>query len=161
MVSFSITHDTGETFTFADGMIKSSSTHIEMSEPDENVQPGAGPMENQIYDSNGTTKILTVMGVLYDTTESVTSQSNVLRITQMKYWLESLANGAQKAKPWTGPYDQYSLEDGDGTTVIDGVNIPGTWVPTLVYLIAIDFPDTTELVGNQLPFTMTLKVVGF
>lgn len=160
-MTYSITHDTGETFTFEDGMIESVSTSTSANEPDENVLPGTGPMGNEVYDFGGAVKVIVVRGKLYETNSSVTDSVTITSILHMKYWLESLVSAAQGAKAWVSPTDTYSLFGGGSTTAINSVNIPGSWLPTTVYVMAVEFPDETEYVGNLLPFVMTLKVAGF
>lgn len=160
-MTYAITHDSGEVFTFEDGMIDSVQTSITVNEPDENIIPGSGPMGNEVYDFGGATKTISVRGKLYDAQNgTVTSATTITTILQMKYWLESLISAAQAAKSWTSPLDQYSLLDGTGTTTIDSASIPGTWVTTKVYVMGLEYPDDTDHVGNQLPFTLTLKVAG-
>lgn len=160
-MTYAITHDTGEVFTFEDGMIDKVQTTISVNEPDENIIPGTGPMGNEVYDFGGATKIITISGKLYDAENgTVTSGSTITTILQMKYWLESLISAAQGAKTWSSPLDQYSLLGDSGSTTISSANIPGTWSATKVYVMALDFPDDSEYVGNQLPFTMTLRVAG-
>lgn len=171
--TYSIKNEAGETMTFDNAWITSYSTAIAMNEKDGVVMPGTGPMNNQIYDYNGVTKIISMSGVIFDVATSVVTDSGDVTITgfdnilAIRLWLEALLNGQQQAKTFISPQDSKSLATGGGTTsfttadnptLTENINIQGDWTETTVFVVSVEFPDAEENVGNKLPFTLTLEV---
>lgn len=151
------------TFNFAGGMIQKVSSSITAGVDPINV-PKQGPMAGYGTDIEPVTKTITVNGTLFDVTSSVvtgTSAPTILTKRQMKFWLEAILNGNQDtiAKTFVSNFEDYSLQNSSGSTTIDGVSIPGTWLPTTIITANITF-DEEEASPDKLIFTMQLTVLG-
>lgn len=148
-------------FSFKSGFISTYETAFEMN-VNQIVNPLSGPMRNIGNDFNGIGKTISINGVLYDESESVVSNNTIKTIKQMKYWLESLTSGFQiRPCEFNSTEDEYSLSTGSQTTVIEGVEIPGSWEKTKGYIINLTFGDTNESQGVMMKtFSLTLWVAG-
>lgn len=161
MVNVSITKG-GVTFTFPDGTINDITTNIDCG-IEETKMPGAGPMQNYAIDYEGTSKTITISGILIDTPSSVLSSGDLRDKKLMKYWLESLADGNQFAMDFKSNLEEYSVSHTGSTMMPDNesgqqVTIPATFTSTKVYVRSIQFRDV--VVGNYIEFTISFFVAG-
>lgn len=151
------------TFTFVQPMVEKVTPTI-TNDPTETVQPSSGPMSNIANDYNGVQKSIVVTGKLLDQSSSVVTassgtQPDIKTAEMMKIWLEGLMNGNQRAMGFQSNYEQYSLQSAAGTTTINGVAMPGTWVPTKVYIKSFSVDDDQPNI-ESIPFILTLWVAG-
>lgn len=156
---FSPTAANPQIFSFPDGFISDSSSSFEL-EVQQTKMPVSGPMGNIGNDFSGVGKTITVSGVLYDQPSTVVSNNNITTKEQMKYWLESLANGFQ-SRPCeiNSKLDEFSLRNSGGNTTVEGVSIPGNWQKTKGYLINYSF---NKVVGDveTISYSLTFWVAG-
>ena len=159
-----------EVFTFADGMIRSTSDTFEL-EVDQNKMPGAGPMFNQGFDASGIGKTVSIPFTLFDTSSSVTkiggSVVNDIRSKKlMKYWLEALNPGFTLSPvEFYVPFADKATEsvgDSPFTDSVSGasVTIKAKFVPIKGRIIALSF---TEEEGNPDKYegNITFWICGF
>ena len=150
------------TFTFADGMVQTISGGPNTDTEDVDM-PQSGPGAAYSIDINGVKKELVVNGTLFPTdTTRVTGVGapTITTILQMKYWLEALQSATQSPKVFTSNYESYMLVNSSGTTTIDGVQIPGNWVATKVYVKSFSFDENVENSIDGRKFTLVLRLAG-
>lgn len=156
--------DNGQTFTFPNHFLDSERNVFDVG-PDKIRLPLSGPLQNIGNDFDGVGKVIPISGTFYfiDEAESVVTGGEnpplINKPIQMKYWLESLADGSQRTIALDSYISEYSLVNGNGTTVIDGVEIPGTFKPTTGYIDDLEFSenDTTPL---AIDFSFNVWVAG-
>lgn len=145
-------------------------------EPDRQKIPGSGPASNIGTDFNGVEKTITINGSLVDVDSTIvytvtgsgeseveTPVSGFTTKESLKYLLEAFANGNQTGNIVTiggGSWHDYTLESSDGTTTINGVEIPGAWVLTKGYCTNVIFDDE-EANPNIIPFKIDFWIAGF
>lgn len=146
----------GLTFNFPDEFIKQYESGP-VGEIDKTIMPLGGPMANIGLDFNGVQKVITMSGSLFETSASVVSGVDSPTVTtakQMKYWLESYVSGNQEAIEFYSVDDEYSLSNATGTTEIEGVEIPGTWVKTKVF---VESPKITRVEGSPNMYSFSIS----
>ena len=150
----------GETFSFPASFVSGEDMVIGTG-VSRTVMPVAGPMSNIGNNFEGNEKTITINGVLYDTVDedvSVVSNKNIKTIKLMKYYLEA-CKMANSALEYESEYNGLSLVSASGTTTIDGVAIPGQWIPTKGYVVGFTADKPQEDIEGM-PFTLNLWVAG-
>lgn len=149
----------GNKFVFPSTHIDTVSSSFETGVQQQKM-PMGGPMSNIGNNFEGNGKTITVTGMLMPMEETVVPGESIQTIKQQKYWLES-CKAVLASREFKSTYEDYSLVSAGGTTVIDGVQISGTWALTKVYVIGLTFDEIqNEIIGEKYPFTLTLWVAG-
>lgn len=130
-------------FTFAQGEIKTVKGRA-AAEIEVNALPASGPSSAIGFDFNGVLKMITISGVLFETSSSRVNTSSVTTILEQKQWLEKQLNGLQLPKGFTSNYDSQSF---NGTS----------FVATKVFKGLFEWSET-EGSPEALPITITLLV---
>ena len=143
MTDVSITGQDDSIFTFAQGEIKSAKGRI-AADIEINALPGSGPSSAIGFDFSGVLKLITISGVLFETTSSRVNTSSVTTILEQKQWLEKQFNGFQSAKAFTSNYDSQSY-NGD------------SYVTTKIFNGQFEY-DESEGNTETLNITITLLV---
>ncbi len=143
MTDVTLTGQDDATFTFAQGeIVKVKSTTA--AEVEVNALPGSGPSSAIGFDFNGVLKLITISGVLFETSSSRVDTSSVTTILEQKQWIEKQFNGLQLPKGFTSNYESQTF-NGD------------TFVATKVFKGRFEVNET-EGSPEALPITITLLV---
>jgi len=143
MTDVTITGQDDAIFTFEQGEVKDVKSRT-AGDIELNALPGSGPSQAIGFDFNGVIKMITISGVLFETTASRVDTSSVTTILEQKQWLEKQLNGAQFPKGFTSNYESQSY---DGNS----------FVSTQVFKGQLEINET-EGSPEALPFTITLLV---
>lgn len=143
MTDTTITGNIGDVFTFADGEINRIFHRI-AGDIEITSFPGLGPSTAFGFDFNGVIKVITITGVLFETTASRVSGASVTTLLEQVQWLEKEINGDQLARSFTSNY---------ASQTFDGTN----FVSTAIFAGLFEF---SENAGDpeKLPFTLSLLV---
>jgi len=142
----------GITFTFNEGDVSNVKPSIETRSEVTEIA-GTGPMGAQIYDYDGVTKTITLIGNLTEAATTRTSSGTVKTILAQKQWLESLGQGSQNPITFTSTYDTQSVSQASGAASPYQAAFTGT----ICMVSKIDF-DEVQGNPNKLSFTIILIV---
>lgn len=147
MTDVSIVGADGVTFTFLEGEVADVDSDIASGSEIQSAF-GSGPATAFGYVMDGPTKIITVSGLLFDTTAegTRTSTGTTVTINAQKQWLEKQINGSQTLKTFTSNYESETYG-------------AGAFVPTKVLIGRIQFRERSGS-PDELQFTMRLLVGG-
>lgn len=143
MTDITLTGQDDAIFTFAQGEITNVKGRA-AAEVEINALPGSGSSSAIGFDFNGVLKMITISGVLFETSSSRVNTSSVTTILEQKQWLEKQLNGLQLPKGFTSNYDSQSF-NGD------------SFVSTKVFKGLFEWNET-EGSPEALPITITLLV---
>ena len=121
MVDVTIKNASGVTFTFEQGEAKSVDSAT-VADIEQTALPLSGPLGAFIFDFNGSTKVIMVKGVLWDSDTTRTSTGDTKTILEQKQWLETTINGQQSAVEFTSDFDSQTYDGSSfaNTTVAVG-----------------------------------------
>jgi len=142
----------GITFTFGDGDVNTCKSSI-MSNIENSMITGMGPMGAYNYDFEGCTKSIEVAGQLTPQSSTRTDSGTVKTILEQKQWLESLINGNQKVVTFTSNYESKTVDITIGAVSPNQAHFTDT-------TCKIESLSFDEKGGNplQLPFRMSIKI---
>jgi len=151
MANITLTVDS-VTFTFQDGDIDKCKSTI-MSNIENSMITGMGPMGAYNYDFEGCSKTLEISGNITPSTDDRTSTGTCKTILAQKQFLESLVNGNQTAITFTSNYETYTVDITTGAVSPNQAHL----TPTKCKVQSMGFDEEG---GNplQLPFRMSLMV---
>jgi hypothetical protein len=141
----------GIVFTFNDSDVQSVRSAI--GTQIENTPIKGGPMFAYNYDNDGTSKQITVKGILTAAATTRTSSGTVTTILSQKQWLESLANGDQTEIEFDSEYESQSVFS--KTSAISPFQ--AAFTSTKVVVDGMDFESVSGK-PNELAFTIVLRV---
>ena len=139
-------------FTFQDGDLDKCKATI-MSNIENSMVTGMGPMGAYNYDFDGCSKTLDISGTITLATTDRTSTGTCKTILAQKQWLESLINGNQGVVTFGSNYETQSVDTTTGAVSPNQSHFTNT-------TCKIESMSFDEEGGNplQLPFRMQLLV---
>lgn len=142
----------GITFTFQDGDVNSCKSSI-MSNIENSMITGMGPMGAYNYDYEGCSKTIDVSGTITVADTDRTSSGTCKTILAQKQWLESLINGIQGLITFTSNYETQTVDITTGAVSPNQAHFTNT-------TCKVDSMSFDEEGGSplQLPFRMTVKI---
>jgi len=141
-----------KTFTFSEGDVKKVSSTI-TSKAEQVEIAASGPGTTQLYDYDGSIKMITVSGVLTDASSTRVAGYSIDTIIEQKQWLESLINGSQNSIKFVSTYESLTVLNATSATP----PYQGSFGYTYLMLSTITFTET-EGNPNKLDFTMQLMI---
>jgi hypothetical protein len=142
----------GITFTFLDWEIDKVSSAI-MQSPENAPITGTGSMGSYVYNYDGATKTISIVGNLQAATTSRTSVGTIKTILEQCKWLECLFVGDMNAITFTSTYSSQSPD-----TAIGAVSpYLAHFADTTVYGVSFTHDEINGEV-NLLSFNMTFVV---
>jgi hypothetical protein len=142
----------GYTFTFAEGEVSNIRSRIDSGVEEQPIS-ATGPASAYTYDYEGCNKIITINGVLFETTSSRVDGYSINTIIEQKQWLESLANGSQSNITFTSNYETQSVLYSASATP----PYLGSFTSTNVKVKSLNFSETIGEV-NKVDFEIVLNV---
>lgn len=146
-MAVTITGNDGVVFTFEDGEVDDINAEITTGS-EQYAQYFGGPADAWVFEGDGPTKIISVTGMLYETSTTRTSSGTTTTVNEQREWLEKQFVGGQLPRSFSSNYT--------GTTYSV---TSGTFVPTTVLAGRCSFRESTGNV-NVLQFSMYLLVGG-